>query len=161
MPTRIVEFRTDKSTVRRAREWKTVATMVHMYCRHHHGGDPVPCGECAALMDYAQRRLDRCLFGDAKPTCANCVVHCYRDAGRGRMRVIMRWAGPRMLRRHPVLGILHLLDGRRPAPRLPSKPGRAGGVAGPASHEAAEPEAAKLEAAKPEDGVGTPPHGAD
>jgi len=31
---------------------------------------------------------------------------------------MMRWSGPRMLIAHPVLAILHLLDGRRPAPRL-------------------------------------------
>ena len=59
------------------------------------------------------------MFGDAKPTCANCTVHCYSADRREQVRVVMRWAGPRILFRHPVLGILHLLDGRRPAPALP------------------------------------------
>jgi len=36
-----------------------------------------------------------------------------------RVRVMMRWSGPRMLLRHPVIAILHMIDGRRPAPRLP------------------------------------------
>ena len=122
----IVEFRTDSRFVRRAREQKTMDVMMAMYCRHHHGGRAL-CAECSALSDYARRRLERCVFGDAKPTCANCVVHCYRADMRERVRVMMRWAGPRMLLRHPVLGILHLLDGRRPAPLLPggARPKRA------------------------------------
>lgn len=120
MATKVVEFRTDKRYVRRAREQKTLDAMMRLYCRHHHGGAPL-CAECAALSDYARRRLERCVFGDAKPTCANCVVHCYRPDMRERVRVMMRWAGPRMLLRHPVLGVLHLVDGRRPAPGLPAK----------------------------------------
>jgi hypothetical protein len=118
MAIKVVEFRTDRRFARRARELKTLETMIGMYCRRHHGGGPL-CGECAALGDYARRRLERCVFGDAKPTCANCVVHCYKAEMRERVREMMRWAGPRMLFRHPVLGILHLLDGRRPAVRLP------------------------------------------
>ena len=118
METRVVEFRTDKRFARRARELKTLETMIGMYCRHHHDGRPL-CAECADLSEYAQRRLERCVFGDAKPTCANCVVHCYRADMRERVRTMMRWAGPRMLFRHPVIGILHKLDGLRPAPLLP------------------------------------------
>ena len=78
------------------------------------------CAECAALMDYATRRLDRCVFGDDKPTCANCKVHCYSKSMRERVREVMRYAGPRMVWRHPVLALAHLRDGRRPAPDLPA-----------------------------------------
>jgi len=94
--------------------------MVLIYCRAHHRGS-APCPDCAALLAYANRRLERCLFGDAKPTCANCVVHCYRADMREHIREVMRWAGPRMLWRRPVLGIRHLLDGRRPSPALPGR----------------------------------------
>jgi hypothetical protein len=122
MEQKIVEFRTDKRFARRARELKTLETMMRMYCRHHHSGKPL-CAECADLAEYAQRRLERCVFGDAKPTCANCVVHCYRDDMRERVQEMMRWAGPRMLLRHPVQAILHMVDGKRPSPQLP-RPGR-------------------------------------
>jgi hypothetical protein len=124
---RIVEFTTDPRFVRRRREVKTIAAMVRLYCRgHHHArADDAPlCPECGALLDYAARRLERCVFGDAKPACANCVVHCYRADMRERVREVMRWAGPRMLLRHPVLAVLHLVDERRPAPRLPDRTGR-------------------------------------
>lgn len=118
MEKKVIEFVTDKRFVRRAREWKTIDTMMRMYCAHHHGGGDL-CGECGALSDYARRRLERCVFGDAKPTCANCLVHCYNAEMRERVRVMMRWAGPRMMLRHPVQGLLHKLDGLRPAPKLP------------------------------------------
>lgn len=120
MAAKVVEFRTDNRFARRARELKTLETMIGMYCRRHHGAGAL-CGECADLAEYARRRLERCIFGDAKPTCANCIVHCYKAEMRERVREIMRWAGPRMPLRHPVLGILHIVDGRRPAPSLPGR----------------------------------------
>jgi hypothetical protein len=33
----------------------------------------------------------------------------------------MRWAGPRMLFRHPILAVSHMLAERRPIPALPAK----------------------------------------
>ena len=116
-----VEFKADKRLIRRARELKTIAVMVRMFCQvHHHVRDGL-CAECNSLLDYARQRLDRCPFGDAKPTCNKCLVHCYSADKREQVRVVMRWAGPRMLRYHPILGIRHLRDGRRPTPRLPEK----------------------------------------
>jgi hypothetical protein len=92
--------------------------MVELYCRHHHAEEV--CGDCEELLRYADRRLDRCPYGADKPTCANCPIHCYRPEPREQMRQVMRFAGPRMLWRHPLLAILHLIDGRRAAPELDS-----------------------------------------
>lgn len=122
MTAKTTAFVTDKRFVRRARELKTIRVMVEMHCRDHHGSPDPLCPRCAELMDYAARRLERCVFGDAKPTCTNCAVHCYTADKREEVRVVMRYAGPRMLLRHPWLGITHLLDGRRAAPLLPEKP---------------------------------------
>ena len=131
MPHPVVEFTTDKRFVRRARELKTMAAMVRLYCRGHgHQGRSPLCAECAALLEYATRRLERCVFGDSKPTCTNCLVHCYGADMRERVRVIMKWAGPRMAWRHPVLSFFHVFDGRRPAPRLPAQPSKRPGKSG-------------------------------
>lgn len=93
--------------------------MVRLYCHAHHASQGTAlCPECSELHDYAQRRLERCVFGEAKPTCVNCTVHCYKPAMRERVRQVMMWAGPRMLWRHPILAIRHVIDGRRPAPAL-------------------------------------------
>jgi hypothetical protein len=105
---------------RRDRELATIRVMIRMYCANHHAG-ALPCDDCTELASYAARRIDRCVFGPAKPTCANCKVHCYGAEMRERVRTVMRYAGPRMLLRHPVLAIAHVIDGRRPAPELPVK----------------------------------------
>ena len=94
--------------------------MVEMYCSHHHGDD-VLCNECSELVEYADSKLDLCPYGPEKPTCNNCPIHCYRAEPRERMREIMRYSGPRMLKNHPVLAIRHIFDGRREAPPLPKK----------------------------------------
>jgi len=99
---------------RLAREWQTVTAMLHIYCRDQHGG--ALCDECRQLEHYVSRRLDRCHFGEEKPTCAQCPVHCYQRDRREQIKAVMRYAGPRMLWRHPALSLWHLWDGwfRRP-----------------------------------------------
>jgi hypothetical protein len=107
---------------RLARELATLSVMIEIHCSEQHGDVDGLCGDCAALLAYATRRLDRCVFGDDKPTCAKCTVHCYSAAMREEVRAVMRYAGPRMVWRHPVLALWHLLDKRRPAPSLPARP---------------------------------------
>ena len=102
---------------RRRREARTLAAMLQIYCRAHHGGAML-CAECQALRDYADVRLARCRFQDNKPTCANCPVHCYRPEAREQVRRVMRYAGPHMLWRHPILSLRHLMDGYRKAPHI-------------------------------------------
>jgi hypothetical protein len=103
-----------RSNPRLAREFKTIKAMVHIYCRDHHG-DKL-CDECKGLADYAGLRLDRCRFGAEKPTCAKCLVHCYQRNRREQVKIVMRYAGPRMLWEHPLLSLRHWLDGFRPVP---------------------------------------------
>jgi len=105
---------------RLARERKTVRAMIEMYCADHHGGDGL-CRECAELADYADRRLDLCPYGPDKFTCTNCPIHCYRPEPRERMREVMRYAGPRMFRKHPYLAVMHLIAERRQPPPLPGR----------------------------------------
>ncbi len=96
------------------RERRTVAQMVDIFCRVNHAPPMGLCPECQELLDYAIGRLDKCPFGVGKPTCAKCSVHCYRPDFRRRIREVMRFAGPRMLLRHPVSAIGHLVDKVRP-----------------------------------------------
>jgi hypothetical protein len=107
---------------RLAREWKTLAAMIRIYCRAHHNVGC--CHECEGLLAYAQLRLERCRFGPEKPTCANCPVHCYQHSRRDQVKAVMRYAGPRMLWQHPVLSLYHWIDGFRKTeispPELPS-----------------------------------------
>jgi len=95
------------------REKRTVAAMVRIHCRGRHGTRSGLCPECAELLVYARARLDGCRFGEAKSTCGSCAIHCYRPDMRDRIREVMRYAGPRMMLRHPVMAVRHLIDGRR------------------------------------------------
>jgi hypothetical protein len=115
------------ATPRLSRELNTIGAMLRIYCRDHHrdvacdaGG---LCEECATLFDYARKRLAGCPYGPEKPTCANCQIHCYGPAQREQTRVMMRYAGPRMIWRHPYLALAHILDGKRAAPPKPRQSG--------------------------------------
>lgn len=94
---------------RLVRESNTVTAMLNIYCRQQHGG-PL-CAECQDLKRYVHLRLERCRFGEEKPTCAKCPVHCYQRDRREQIKAVMRFAGPRMLWKHPWLSLCHLLDG--------------------------------------------------
>lgn len=100
------------------REWKTMETMIRIHCRDQHGSSTTLCAECQGLLDYACVRLERCRFGEEKPTCAQCPVHCYQKARREQVKVVMRYAGPRMVLGHPIMSIRHWLGGFRKAPAV-------------------------------------------
>jgi predicted amidophosphoribosyltransferase len=95
------------------REKKTAEAMIKIYCSHHHKTKGTPCSECQALLEYAHARLDSCSFGGDKTTCAKCPVHCYKPEKREKVRVVMRYSGPRMIYHHPILAVLHIRDGFR------------------------------------------------
>ena len=103
---------------RLARERRTMAAMMAIYCRDHHGHRDRLCDDCNQLLSYADQRLANCPFGEDKPACNHCQVHCYSATQRERVKAVMRYAGPRMLWRHPLLSLYHLLDKRREAPDL-------------------------------------------
>lgn len=111
-----------RARARVERERRTIDAMIAMYCRDHHGGgEGRLCEACEGLRAYASRRLDLCVFKLDKPTCVKCPVHCYRPDPREQVRQVMRYAGPRMLKEHPVLAIRHVVDGWRKAPELPRR----------------------------------------
>jgi len=106
----------ESTTGRLARERLTIGKMVRIYCAARHERSEQDCCEsCREFLEYADLRLQKCPYGNAKPTCANCPIHCYKPGHKARARMIMRFAGPRMLFRHPLLALAHKLDGWRKA----------------------------------------------
>jgi hypothetical protein len=101
---------------RMTRERRTVEAMIDLYCHGLHGSTNGRCVNCEALYSYARQRLQKCPFQEGKTTCAKCPLHCYRPEMRQQIRTVMRYAGPRMLYRHPVLALQHLVDGLRAKP---------------------------------------------
>ena len=58
-------------------------------------------------------RISRCPFMATKTFCSQCHVHCYTLEKLQAIKDVMRYAGPRMLLRHPVLVVRHGLDGMK------------------------------------------------
>ncbi|MEW8505461.1 MAG: nitrous oxide-stimulated promoter family protein [Candidatus Thiodiazotropha sp.] len=106
------------SNFRIKREKQTITAMMAIYCEDHHHKVGELCEVCEQLLDYAHRRLDTCPFQDNKPACNHCTVHCYSKDMRERVQDVMRYAGPKMPLRHPILSVFHLLDKMREAPKL-------------------------------------------
>lgn len=94
-------------------EVQTVRAMIGIYCRAFHKTSKTLCTDCEGLFSYAEDRIGKCPFGVDKPVCNHCTVHCYKPAMREDIQRVMRYAGPRMLARHPLLAIRHLLRSRR------------------------------------------------
>jgi len=90
-----------------ALEKRTIRAMIGIYCRSCHSPGEGICLDCREMFDYACTRLDRCPLGEDKSTCAQCSTHCYRPEMRARVKEVMRFAGPRMAYRHPILALRH------------------------------------------------------
>jgi hypothetical protein len=74
------------------REKQTIAKMLTLYERQNLSASGEP-GHYQRLYEYAAKRLDRCAFGEEKPACKQCPIHCYQPAKREEMKQVMRWAG--------------------------------------------------------------------
>nr|WP_297168810.1 nitrous oxide-stimulated promoter family protein [uncultured Dysgonomonas sp.] len=99
----------------------TVSKMIAIYCRNRHNSSTVLCEECRVIKDYAYQQLNRCRFGNDKPTCEKCPIHCYKITLRKKMQIIMRYSGPRMIIYHPISAIKHLIHNmKRKAPEKKS-----------------------------------------
>lgn len=95
------------------KEKDVVTKMINIYCRSKHKPDKGLCAECETLNNYALLRLERCPFGEEKPTCGTCSIHCYKKDMREKIKMVMRFAGPRMLFIHPFEAIRHMIRERK------------------------------------------------
>lgn len=103
---------------RRTREKLVVSQMIAISCAGHHPAstrtETAHCGEavcpaCSELDRFAVARTQRCRKMDTKTSCKECEHHCYSPRMQQQIREVMRYAGPRMLYRHPVSAIRHML----------------------------------------------------
>ena len=106
------------------REKRTIEVMIRLYCSDQHATSNEICENCDHLLSYAKSRLDTCPFQAKKPACNHCQVHCYSKAMQIEIRQVMRYSGPRMLFRYPLLSLRHLMDTFRKAPSLGKKSNR-------------------------------------
>lgn len=109
------------SHTRLTTEFKTLTAMIHIYCKEHHDAKTSPCLNCEELLNYASKRLIGCPFQEKKPTCGKCPVHCYKKSMQDKVKRVMKYAGPKMIYRHPIMALTHLIDSSRKVPVLKKK----------------------------------------
>lgn len=88
-------------------EKKALRKMIFMYCKGQKHDRPL-CRDCQVLLDYASQRLDTCIFGNRKTFCSKCAVHCYKPVMRDHIKKVMRYSGPRLLYRDPLMALRHI-----------------------------------------------------
>ena len=103
---------------KRGREKQMVSQMIALYCRKQHHSKDGLCPDCSALDAYARSRSDKCPFMETKTFCSNCTVHCYKPDMREKIRLVMRFSGPRMLFHHPVAAVRHVIETKKEKKRL-------------------------------------------
>ena len=96
--------------MKQEKEIKVVSLMIRLYCKKNHKQKDGLCPECQELLDYVKFRRSKCPFGDNKPFCSNCKIHCYKPDMKEKIRIVMRFSGPRMLFYHPIIAIRHVTE---------------------------------------------------
>ena len=89
------------------REKRTIELMIKIYCRKKHKNKEL-CEECKDLLEYAHKRLSFCKFGEEKTTCGKCPIHCYKKDMREKVKMVMRFSGPRLIIYNPIELIRHM-----------------------------------------------------
>ena len=88
---------------------ETIKVMINFYCKKKHGKNDSLCCKCSDLLKYATLRIDKCRYGEKKPNCSDCKIHCYKVHMRESIIEVMNFSGPRMLIYNPKLAIKHFI----------------------------------------------------
>lgn len=87
-------------------EQKSIRILIQIYCTGVHKSDSL-CQSCQELERYAVERLARCPYQEKKGPCKTCPTHCYKPSMQNAIRQAMRYAGPRLLLKHPIYAFKH------------------------------------------------------
>ncbi len=87
-------------------EKKTIEKVIEIYCNHKHDIPHGLCDDCSELLGDAIHLINKCQH-KPKPACGACKTNCFSSDQRKKMKGIMKYSGPKMLFRHPVLTINH------------------------------------------------------
>ena len=82
--------------------------MIKIYCNEVHQKHLDDCDECNKLFEYAVLKINNCPQ-KIKPKCVNCKIHCYHKKNQEKIKIIMRYSGPKMIWKHPILTLKHFI----------------------------------------------------
>lgn len=96
-------------------EKKTIEAMIDIYCKENHydknkSGTSryLRCPICDEQAVYALMKIDQCPYKENKPVCSKCLVKCYNVKHKDNIKQVMRYSGPRMIFKHPLLLIRYV-----------------------------------------------------
>jgi hypothetical protein len=89
---------------------KAISAMIKIYCNKKHNTKGDLCTDCREILNYALLRLDNCKFGNNKPNCSDCKIHCYKKEMREKITEIMKYSGPRVIVYNPKIALEHLIS---------------------------------------------------
>ena len=81
-----------KDNPRLFREFLTVSSMIELYCKHHHQ-HPTLCNDCLTLMALCKHAYEAHLQ----------TKRFKAEQQRQQIREVIKWAGPRLFFKHPLL----------------------------------------------------------
>ncbi|MFB0506375.1 MAG: nitrous oxide-stimulated promoter family protein [Thermodesulfobacteriota bacterium] len=109
------------------RDIKVLIRFVQIFCREKHGenskkpfsplfqeiaglieNDIQLCESCSELLTYGIRKRFRCPH-NPKPMCKKCHTHCYSRNYRGKVREVMKFSGPHLIKRGRLDLLYHYL----------------------------------------------------
>lgn len=86
------------------KELKVVILMIDLYYKKQKNNDI----SREELIEYVTIRQNKCPFKETKTFCSNCIVHCYKEEYKIKIKEVMRYSGPKMIIYHPILAIQHI-----------------------------------------------------
>ena len=91
------------------KEKEIVKLMIEIYCHKKHGRKSGElCDDCKELLEYAQKRLTLCKFGNEKSSCSKCPIHCYKKDMKLKIKEVMKFSGCRLIIYKPNEFIRHI-----------------------------------------------------
>lgn len=84
------------------KEKELLTIMISIYEKDHQN--------LSELKEYAFKRIDCCPRKEEKTFCSSCPIHCYQKKYRDQIKEVMKYSGKRMLFKHPLITIKHLIN---------------------------------------------------
>ncbi len=118
----------EKLDGKKAKDIKVLRNFVSIFCRENHRAEekvvfsvkdarlrqvlgdkkPLLCRDCSRLLNHGIVKLLLCPY-DPKPMCKKCTTHCYAPGYREKVREVMRFSGPYLIKHGRLDMLLHYL----------------------------------------------------
>lgn len=85
------------------KEKELLTIMISIYEKGHQQ-------DLSELKEYVFKRIDCCPRKEEKTFCSSCPIHCYQKKYRDQIKEVMKYSGKRMLFKHPLITIKHLIN---------------------------------------------------